>query len=56
MIVGVGIDMVELERIGRAMERWPRFLDRILTPREKEGVGGPFGQGGCPMGGQGSSF
>lgn len=40
MIVGVGIDMVELERIGRAMERWPSFLDRILTPREKKGVGG----------------
>ncbi len=39
MIVGVGIDTVELERIGRAMERWPRFLDRILTPGEREGVG-----------------
>ncbi len=39
MIVGVGIDTVELERIERAMERWPRFLDRILTPRERARTG-----------------
>jgi len=36
MIVGVGIDVVELDRIARAMDRWPQFLDRILTPRERE--------------------
>ncbi|HDD53691.1 MAG TPA: holo-[acyl-carrier-protein] synthase [Thermosulfidibacter takaii] len=40
MIVGVGIDTVELDRIERAMKRWPRFLDRILTPREKGKVEG----------------
>ncbi|RLD93770.1 MAG: holo-ACP synthase [Aquificota bacterium] len=38
--MGVGIDTVELDRIERAMKRWPRFLDRILTPREKDRVGG----------------
>jgi len=35
MIVGVGIDLVEIARIRKAMER-PRFLERILTPREIE--------------------
>ncbi len=40
MIVGVGIDTVELARIERAINRWPRFLEKILTPREMEGTGG----------------
>jgi holo-[acyl-carrier protein] synthase len=35
MIVGLGIDIVEVERIAKAMEN-PRFLDRILTPYERE--------------------
>ena len=35
MIVGLGMDLVEIARIKRAMEN-PRFLERILTPTERE--------------------
>ena len=34
MIVGLGVDLVEVARIRRAM-RDPRFLERILTPAER---------------------
>ena len=34
-MVSVGVDIVEVERIGRAIARWgPRFLDRVFTPTE----------------------
>lgn len=36
MIIGIGIDIIELERIERAMLRNERFVDRILTKKEKE--------------------
>ena len=30
-----GIDLIEIERIARAVERWgDRFLDRVYTPAE----------------------
>src|SRR3954447_5323058 len=30
-----GIDLIEIERIARAIERWgDRFLDRVFTPAE----------------------
>jgi holo-[acyl-carrier protein] synthase len=35
VIVGLGIDVVEIARIERAMQR-PGFVRRILTPRERE--------------------
>jgi holo-[acyl-carrier protein] synthase len=35
MIRGVGIDLVSIERIRKAMEN-PRFVARILTPKERE--------------------
>ncbi|HET7626910.1 MAG TPA: holo-ACP synthase [Bacillales bacterium] len=35
MIVGIGMDLVELDRIKSAAERQQRFVDRILTKREK---------------------
>ena len=36
MIIGSGIDMVEIGRIQQSMERYgPRFLDRIFTSAEK---------------------
>jgi holo-[acyl-carrier protein] synthase len=35
MIVGIGIDLVEVGRIAHAMEN-PRFVERVLTPRERE--------------------
>jgi holo-[acyl-carrier protein] synthase len=40
MIVGVGIDMVELERVGRIMDKphggGLRFADKVLTAGERE--------------------
>lgn len=35
MIVGIGIDIVEIERIEKMVERQERFVDRILTLNEK---------------------
>jgi holo-[acyl-carrier protein] synthase len=35
MIVGLGIDLVEIARIERAL-RHPKFIHRVLTPREIE--------------------
>lgn len=35
MIVGIGIDVVDLARFADLKERQPRFLDRILTPAEQ---------------------
>ncbi len=35
MILGIGTDMVEVERIGRCIERWgDDFLKRIFCPEE----------------------
>jgi holo-[acyl-carrier protein] synthase len=36
MIRGVGLDIVALERIERAWQRHPRFVERILTPAERD--------------------
>ncbi|CAN5685611.1 holo-ACP synthase [soil metagenome] len=36
MVVGLGLDIVEVARIERAMAKNPRFIERILTPRERE--------------------
>ncbi|KPB04125.1 holo-ACP synthase [Bacillus sp. CHD6a] len=36
MIIGTGVDIVELARIEKLMNRQPSFVDRILTPKEKE--------------------
>lgn len=38
MIVGIGNDIVEIERIQKGVERSARFLDKLLTPLEKERV------------------
>jgi holo-[acyl-carrier protein] synthase len=36
MILGVGTDLAEVERIGRSVERFgDRFLTRVYTPRER---------------------
>ncbi|MGP3562232.1 holo-ACP synthase [Geobacillus sp. BK01] len=35
MIVGIGIDIVELQRVHSLLKRNGKFPDRILTPREK---------------------
>ncbi|HLS24130.1 MAG TPA: holo-ACP synthase [Pseudogracilibacillus sp.] len=34
MIKGIGIDIIELERIERLITKKPRFLERILTDKE----------------------
>jgi holo-[acyl-carrier protein] synthase len=37
LIIGVGTDLVEIARIAQSIERLgERFIDRILTPDEKE--------------------
>ena len=35
-IVGLGIDVVAIERFERAIERSPGFLERVFTPAERE--------------------
>lgn len=30
----IGVDIIEIERVKRAVERTPRFLDRVFTSRE----------------------
>ena len=34
MIKGIGIDLIELDRIKASMEKQKRFVDRILTEKE----------------------
>ncbi|WP_147535912.1 holo-ACP synthase [Bacillus marasmi] len=36
MIEGIGIDIVELHRIKELMNRQQKFIDRVLTPHEKD--------------------
>ncbi|MDT8862706.1 holo-ACP synthase [Alkalihalobacillus sp. MEB130] len=35
MIVGIGVDLIELERIAEVVKRQPRFIDRVFTHYEK---------------------
>lgn len=35
--MGIGLDLCEIERLGRAVER-PRFMERVFTPRERERI------------------
>lgn len=34
MIIGIGIDIMEIERIAAILKRTPRFPEKILSPRE----------------------
>ena len=37
MILGIGVDVVDVERIRRVLLRWgDRFLNRVLTPTEAD--------------------
>ena len=37
MIIGIGVDLVKVERIERMVKKWnQRFLDRIFTPGEQK--------------------
>ncbi len=33
---GIGIDLLEIERLERALERHPRLAERVFTPAERE--------------------
>ncbi|MFK2826292.1 holo-ACP synthase [Bacillus sp. B190/17] len=35
MIQGIGMDIVEIDRIRRLIERQPKFIQRILTEKEQ---------------------
>jgi len=36
MIMGVGVDLAKIDRIGRSLERFDqRFIDRVYTPAEQ---------------------
>ncbi|HHH7568871.1 TPA: holo-ACP synthase, partial [Listeria monocytogenes] len=34
MIKGIGLDMIDLDRVKQAVEKNPRFIERILTEKE----------------------
>jgi holo-[acyl-carrier protein] synthase len=34
-IIGVGIDLVEIERVRRLLDRYPRFAERCFTEHER---------------------
>ena len=36
MIVGIGVDVVDIERFSSLLARQPRFIDRVLTAREQQ--------------------
>ncbi len=36
MIIGVGIDVVDIARFGRRLERTPRLMERLFTESERE--------------------
>lgn len=36
MIVGVGLDVVDVDRLARALERTPRLAARLFTDREQD--------------------
>ncbi len=36
MVQGLGIDIVEIERFKKAMDRHPRIIDRLFTKTEKD--------------------
>lgn len=45
MIIGVGMDLTDMRRISRSVERFgARFLDRVFTPEERERAGRLSGQ------------
>ncbi|MCB2223161.1 MAG: holo-ACP synthase [Actinobacteria bacterium] len=35
-IVGLGVDLAEIDRVGRVLAKYPRFAERCFTPHERE--------------------
>jgi holo-[acyl-carrier protein] synthase len=39
VVVAVGVDLVEMDRVARVLERWgPRFIAKIMGPEEAAGL------------------
>jgi len=38
-VVGIGVDAVEIDRVGRALARTPGLRDRLFTPAEQAACG-----------------
>ena len=36
MIVGIGVDLVKISRVEKAVSSHPGFLERVFTPKERE--------------------
>lgn len=34
MIKGIGLDMIDLERVKQVVEKNPRFIERVLTEKK----------------------
>jgi holo-[acyl-carrier protein] synthase len=34
MVLGIGVDIIEVARVQKAIERNPRFVDKVFTPTE----------------------
>lgn len=39
-MIGLGVDLVDIDRFVRAVERTPRFVERVFTPNELADVAG----------------
>lgn len=35
-ILGLGVDLADIERVGRVLDQYPRFADRCFTEHERE--------------------
>ena len=35
-IIGLGVDLAEIERVGRVLAKYPRFAERCFTDHERE--------------------
>ena len=35
-ILGLGVDLADIERVGRVLEKYPRFAERCFTEHERE--------------------
>jgi len=35
-IIGLGVDLAEIERVGRVLAKYPRFAERCFTAHERE--------------------
>lgn len=35
-ILGLGVDLADVERVGRVLEKYPRFAERCFTEHERE--------------------